>query len=141
MIDHIWSIVCARAIVDRETGSVSLHEVIEQINIKGEPESDKVLPVVFDLITYWIRSNSDEPENGEMRLSFSSPSGEVKLGYSSVIDLTKHERSRNILRIENLPIQEPGRHYFNIEQKIDDDNWRQVAAIPISVKFVPLDEG
>ena len=140
MIDHVWSVLCARAIIDKQTNSISIHDVIEQITIKGEPASNGLLPMQFDLVSFWIRSNPKEPTIGEMRMSFISPSGDKKMGLEGPIKLTDHERIRNIIRIENLPIHEPGRHYFTLEQKVDNDDWKQVAAIPLSVVFEPLEE-
>ncbi len=32
MIEHVWSVVCAKTATDRQTNTISLFEVIEQIN-------------------------------------------------------------------------------------------------------------
>lgn len=94
-----------------------MHDVIEQVNITGEPAPDSPLPIQLDLISFWIRSKPDEPGTTKMSVSFVSPSGEETYGHEGSVDLTEHERVRNIFRIENLPLKEPGRHYLILKQE------------------------
>jgi hypothetical protein len=35
MVEHIWTVLCSHAVVDKDTNNVSLHNVIEQVNVKG----------------------------------------------------------------------------------------------------------
>jgi hypothetical protein len=140
MIDHVWSVICEEAVIDRRSNRVSIHNAIEQITIKGEPKPDAVLQMKLDLISLWIRSNPNEPASGEMRLSFVPPSGDTGLNLVSPIKLSEHERIRNLINIETLPIHEPGRYYFIVEQRVNTDEWKRVAAIPITIIFEPLEQ-
>ena len=37
MIEHIWSVLCSRSVIDSETNNVSIQDVIEHIIINAEP--------------------------------------------------------------------------------------------------------
>jgi hypothetical protein len=57
------------------------------------------------------------------------------------IDLSEKERSRNRARFPGVPVEEPGRHFFLVEVQNEAENeWHQVAAIPLMIVFRPSEE-
>jgi hypothetical protein len=142
MIDHVWTVVCSRAVVDSESNNISLQDVIEQIEIHGEPIPNGVLPIVLDVATLWTRSSPDEPSSGHTRLTFLSPSGEALSTLEADLDLSKHERHRSRMRFQGLTLRESGRHYFRVELRGEDETeWHQVAAVPLEIAFKPPETG
>ena len=141
MIDHVWTVLCSRAVVDQETNNVSIQNAIEQINIVGEPKPDAVIPKRFEVVTLFARSAPEVPCRGELRLTYRSPSDEILGTFERPINLLKHERLRARMRFEGLPAGEPGRYYFDVELRNEgEDEWHRVAAIPLMIVFKPLDE-
>ena len=139
MIDHVWTVVCSRAVIDRESNNVSIQNVIEQITIQGEPLPDGWLGIEMTAISLWARSAPDTPARGKMRLSFVSPSG-VELGsFEGKINLNEHPRSRNIFRFTKLPLKENGWHYFRVYLQINGE-WQEIGKIPLEVSFLSEDE-
>jgi len=138
MIDHVWTVICSRAVIDKESNNVSLQNVLEQFNIQAEPKPDGLLITTFDLMTLWARSEVDIPSRGRSRTTFITPSGETIGSFEVEIDLFEHERNRNRLRFNDLPAREPGRHIFRVElQNEGESEWHQVAVVPLTLVFNP----
>jgi hypothetical protein len=135
MIEHIWSILCSRAVIDSETNNVSIQDVIEQITVNAEPAENGFLPIPFELITLWDREEINEATKGIERVTFITPSSKSTVISEVEIDLTKVERHRQRVRFPGLPINEAGKYYFKVEVKNGNNEWKQVAAIPLKVLF------
>jgi hypothetical protein len=137
MIEHIWSVLCSRSVIDSETNNVSIQDVVEQITINAKPVDNGFLPFPLELITLWGRKKVDESIKGIERVSFVTPSGMSTVISESNIDLSKAERHRQRVKIPGLPISEGGRYYFIVEFKEGDDQYHEVSAIPLTIQFQP----
>jgi hypothetical protein len=137
MIEHIWSVLCSRSVIDSETNNVSIQDVVEQITINAEPAENGFLPFPLELITLWGRKKVDEPTKGTERVSFVTPSGKSTVISESNIDLSKTERHRQKVKFPGLPLGEGGRYYFIVEFKEDNGQYSEVAAIPLTIQFQP----
>jgi len=137
MFDHVWTVLCSRAVVDRETNNVSLQNVVEEITVRGgAPKRGTSVPVHVELMTLWSRTGM-MPAMGKARVTLLSPSQEELLTFEGEVDLTKVERARTRLVYQSLPVHETGRHVFCVEAREDDEGeWRQVAIVPLRVVFV-----
>jgi hypothetical protein len=136
MIEHIWSVLCSRSVIDSETNNVSIQDVIEHIIINAEPTENGFLPFPLELITLWGRKELDKPAIGTERVAFVTPSGKSSIISESKIDLSKVERHRHRVRLPGLPLSEGGRYYFKVELT-DGDQDHEVAAIPLVIQFQP----
>jgi hypothetical protein len=140
MIDHVWSVLCNRAIIDAESKNMSIHDVVEQLQITEAPKPGGVLPIRVELVTYWVRSIPDRPMKGLSRVSYIFPSGKVAGQIEVPVDLTEVEGARNKVVFERLPVEENGRHYYLVELKDSDrEEWTIVAKIPLRVSFSALE--
>jgi hypothetical protein len=134
MIEHAWTVVCKKAIVDPQTNNATLVEIVEQINSTQRVIFPTVAPVQMELVTLWYRSNIDTPEHGEGRIVFIGPDGR-EAGPPQVfpIDLTQGARLRTIAQLPGIPLVGEGVHYFQIELRADGQaQWRSVARIPVT---------
>jgi hypothetical protein len=136
MIEHIWSVLCSRSIIDSETNNISIQDVIEQITINAEPAENGFLPFPLELITLWVRKEADKPAKGTERVSFVTPSGESVIISESNIDLSKVERHRQRVKFPGLPISQGGRYYFRVEFK-EEGEYHEISAIPLTILFQP----
>jgi hypothetical protein len=140
MLEHVWSVLCSRSVIDYETNNVSIQDIIEQITINAEPVGNGFLPFPLELITLWGREESDKPEKGIERISFVTPSGKTDVVSDAEIDLTSVERHRQRVKFPGLPISESGKYYFKVEMKNGDTEWQQVSSIPLKIVFQPIKE-
>ena len=139
MIDHVWTVVCSRGVIDNESNNVSIQNVIEQITPRREPSPDVGVPIRMMVVSFWVRSEPDMPARGFARLSLGFPSGETSLIHENLeIDLSQHERFRTRIHIQRLLAREAGRHYFCTEYRdVKGAEWRQVASVPLMLRFEP----
>ncbi len=136
---HIWSVLCARSIIDSETNNISIIDVIEQVSVPALPPAPAggtvFLPLSLELVSLWSRENGEIPENSRCRVQIFSPGG-MPAGMPSTIDfqidLTVHQRSRTRARMPGLPIRESGTCRFVVEMS-RNGTYSQVASIPIQI--------
>lgn len=138
MVDHVWSVLCSRAVIDKETNNVSIQNILERVTVGAEPEPGLALPIEHEIITFWTRGDLESPERATMRIKYVTPSGHEFAVHQQDIDLTKHANYRTRVRSLTLRYVETGRHFFNIELKPESvEEWRRVASIPIDMRFDP----
>lgn len=139
MIEHIWSVLCSRGIIDRDSNNVSLFEVLEQLNVSAPPPVTEESEIPFliiscELVTLWARSNPAEPARGRARVRISAPSGKTYPVADYDIDLSSYLRYRARNRIGTLPIPEGGFYRIRVQvQDEDQEQWRDVASVPLQV--------
>ena len=139
MIEHIWSVLCSRSVIDRDSNNISLVEVIEQLQVTGS--SAGVLPISLELVTLWSRSHPERAAKGLARLAVIAPDGSKSEPAEYQVNLTSHQRLRGRARIQGLPIRGAGRYQFDVHIKVEgDEDWRKVASIPLDLSIEPLAE-
>jgi hypothetical protein len=135
MIEHIWTVICSEAVVDRQTNNISLHSILERLDVMGPvfPATGQVVvPVNMNLVTLWSRTADNEPCSGQARVNLIAPNGVSSRMNEYRIDLTQHSRNRSIFRFMGLPISGEGRYIFQVEL-LRENAWIQVARTPLEV--------
>jgi len=139
MILHVWSVCCKRAIVDRDTNTVSLIEQIETISAHvlqrmAEAGETAAAPLQFEIVTLWVRDPADEPAQSRYRIEILFPDGRSEyVGDPADVDLRSYVRLRSRAHFEGMPIRGGGRYYFSVQLEESADNWTEVGRIPIDV--------
>jgi len=138
MIKHVWTVLCSQAVIDKRTNNISLHNVVEQLNIHHEPVPEAIVEHPLELMTLWARSDLEVEAMGYARMRLVDPAGEIAKEIEYIIDLTVYRRTRAGGKITKLPVDSPGVWVFRIEYRLDpDDLWQKVAEIPLEVIFNP----
>jgi hypothetical protein len=132
MIQHVWSVLCTRAVIDNETNIISLFDVVEQIAVVG-PGGEGVAPVSLEMVTLWSRESLEEATRGRARLRIVGPDG-MQIGnpIEHDVDLTNFVRIRNRFRMAAFPVIGPGKYSLVVEIE-QNDAWRQVANVPVQL--------
>lgn len=137
MIQHIWTVLCTKSSIDRETNNISLFEVIEELQVEGLGREPGAVPCSFELVSLWSRSEPDTPSQGEARITFQSPGGRTSISQMQAVDLQHYRRLRSKVKILGIPVEEPGRYTFVVEcRQQDQEQWIQVARMPLEVQAV-----
>jgi hypothetical protein len=133
MIQHVFSVLCMRAVIDRESNNLSLFEVIERLTAPAG-NNEGLLNIQVDLVSVWSRSNLVEACRGRARMRIQSPDG-TALGDAVIydVDLTAFVRARNTIRFGALPFKGTGYHFFIIEKETEEDNWQEVGKLPLEL--------
>lgn len=136
MAEHVWSVLCDRLIIDRDSNNVSL-DVLEQMNLEGGPPINlgeaAIVPYRMTLASLWTR---DDPAVGERirgRARILDPNHQQRVELIFDVDLTTHRRLRSRCNLNGLPITVSGVYRFVVEAERADDEWEQVASIPLDV--------
>jgi len=138
MIDHVWSVLCSRAVIDKESNNVSIQNVLERVTVGAEPEPNLALPIEHEVISFWTRRETDVRERAKVRIKYVTPSGHEFAVHEQDIDLTQHANYRTRVRSLTLRYVETGRHFFEVEiQPEGVEEWQRVASIPIDMRFEP----
>ncbi len=141
MIEHNWSVLCERTVIDKDTNNMSLHNVIEQIGVgvPGGLSADKVsvVPISLELVNLWSRSDYGQPVSGTVRVNFCSPTREVLFSQQIEINLQTHIRTRSRLRLFPLTLKQAGLYSFEVSF-LDSDNWKVVANLPLQIVSQPV---
>jgi len=139
VVEHIWSVLCADSVIDKDSNNVSIHSVLEQINIQGKPPGDGekgLVPQPFQLVSLFSRREADKPEKAACRLKIMRPNGELLKDQTFDVDLTQNARMRFRNFFMGLGVHEPGIIRFCIELKQSGNTeWDLVAQIPLDVRF------
>ena len=140
----IWAVLCQNSVIDRATNAMSLFNVIEEIQVTPQPPQEPLIPpaagqgvpIVFQLVTLWVRSNQDAPEQGRGRRRLVLPDGESIITSEHEVDLSKFLRLRHITQIATLPIRNEGIYKFVIEGKEGSSDWSNKFEVPLRVVFL-----
>ncbi len=135
MIKHCYSLICGHAVIDERTRFLSVFDVIEQINVKGEPDQTIRIPMRFDLVSVWMKIETKDLDKGVSRISLSKP-GDIISNISEVeINLTEATFFRSIIQFSGIELTGPGLYKFVIEFKQTNDDLAEVSEIPFVVTY------
>ena len=150
MAEHVWTVLCQKAPIDRDSNDLSLQSILEEVTLLEKPpeaEEGRVLIMFLPmtLVSLWTRSNVDKAEEDRCRYKMVGPKGQKlgldrKKGSETPIDLTKHLRLRVRVQLPGLPYLGPGMYYFKVETpRGKTERWTTVATIPLRVVAKPRD--
>jgi hypothetical protein len=113
-----------------------------EIGFSGEPPTGKIaVPCSFELVSLWIRSEIETPEQPALRITVVGPDGSSSHGPEQKIDLVGAQRSRSILKMKSLPISGSGYHFLVVETKDQTkEGWTTVARLPLQVKLTKIEK-
>lgn len=133
-MEHVWTVICRESIVDSRSNNISLVHILEQINFSA-PQDELVegLSYQLDIVSLWVRSDFDTPEEAESRVLFVSPQNEELARTESTIDLTEYKRLRAFGRFLGIPFRGDGVYKFVVEIQTHDKLWKSVATIPLEI--------
>lgn len=136
----LWTMVCNRAVVDQFTNSVSLIDLIEEIQVPRPPaQQDKrakpVIPLRFYVASLWSRSDPNRPERTRSKLHIVAPNGEVLANAEQEINLDSHQRMRGLMPLPMLPVPVEGEYKFIVFQQ-DGNRWKKMSTTSVMVRYV-----
>jgi len=116
---HLWSIICNKLIVDENTNSATLVEVLEEIRINENVCKDKkFLPIFFDLVSLWLIESDDDyqKENNIIIEFYDSQKNKLDEFKFNFIAPEKRKRVRTSIRFNKFFFKEPGVYVVKVKQ-------------------------
>lgn len=143
-MEHIWSVVCQKALVDRETNLLSMIDVFEQLTLPldgSTPFNGKdAVNVAFnyEVVTFWRRIEGDKPIQGDILIKILSPNNKELANFPVKFEFPANVKNfRAKIRINVLPVIDAGKYKFVVMQKEKND-YETVAEIPFDVMLVNM---
>ena len=134
MIEHMWSILCTKTLIDSEKNNISIIEIIEELSVENFTKPG-IIQIDYEIMSLWYRDKTKKKESVEYKINLVTPSGtgkggpDVKCVFESGI-----QRNRPRVVFEAFPLEELGIYKFQILEKKSNDKFLEVAFIPITVK-------
>jgi hypothetical protein len=143
MINHVWSVLCSKSVIDKESNNLSLIDTLEQVNLLGvEVGKAALIPLKAELVSLWTRDDFDVPQAGKGRTLVKTPHDEELGRIEFDVNLTENIRLRTRNQMVGIPVKEAGVQFFVIEiQQQDTEDWAEVARIPLDVRFGVENDG
>lgn len=140
----IFATLCRGTSVDRQSNNLSIFNVIEQITLtppknaqKSELEKIKVVPVEYQLVTFWKAIGGLMPKTLDIQIDFIDPVGDITQSGSHAIKLDEPKgRLRTIMEIKALKVTQPGDYTVVIKAKIPgQDEFLEYSRFPLELKI------
>lgn len=137
MIDHIFSLICNSSVIDSETNTVSIHNILEKLTVFTNSENLAInLPIQFEVFSDWTRTDENIPTRGRLRAGLRTPTNENRKLSELEIDLTTVTYYRTRIRAIGIQLTGPGRYKIEIEfQQENTSKWKKVASLPMLVVY------
>jgi hypothetical protein len=142
MLNHVWSVICRRSIVDNQSNNISLTDCLEQIRVNrpngpdGKSRVDKfIIPIDFETVHLFSRLDTGKEGSFELKTDILAP-GEIEIGTNTqnITFPAGPKRIRQITRTNGLPVSVSGIYWFVISIKETGENkFRSVAKLPLQV--------
>lgn len=144
-VNHLWSVLCRKAIVDRASNNVSLLESFEQltVSIGHQPKelvatgSPITIPQSHELVTLWSRNDIDQEYSRNVELEFVDPEGNVLSQSEYILKFGPHiRRARVITTIGELSLTKSGIYTYRLYLQSDSGGREEpVVELPLEVKI------
>lgn len=142
MINHIWSLLCRRSVIDSETNNLSVYDILEQLTVdikikKGnENKAAKInIPIEYEVISFWVKTPGIKEFKGGIKLEIINPEGKVEKTFEQPLEIPKDKRRlRSRIRISGFVADTAGNYIFRINYKESDkEQYKKAADIPLEV--------
>jgi len=140
-MQHIWSILSKKSIIDSVSNNISIMEVIDEFKIditipKNLSETKKVaIPVELEITSLWYRDTPAGEYPFDFRIQLYDPSGNIANNFEGKLFFQKDKkRLRSQSKIQGFPVNESGVYKFVVGFKDKDmQQYKNVAGLPIDV--------
>ena len=144
----LWAVLCQSSVVDSQSNNVSLHNVLEQLNIEATPQDSKQqvadkdavikVPFHFQIVALW--KNLTEKKQGlkaDLKVKFIDPKGDLVQELINTLDFPKDKpRNRVIIGSDAILVNmnRSGEYRFILEvREPESTDFKEAFSIPLEV--------
>lgn len=141
---HIWSILCQKSSVDKESNLISLFDCVEEISLVIDqtkaPKDDKlIVPIEFQLVSFWVFEKINKTKDNvlEMKIELLDPDKKLLGRFENKFKVKKGStRFRSRISIKGLRITKNGRYTFKVRGKGEGEKGHKVVAeLPLDLNL------
>ncbi len=133
---HLWSIICERSSIDYESNNLSLFNCLEQLQVTIDKSKQKdgeqlIIPLAFQLFSLWELENETMIE---LTIEVVDPDGSIINSLEAPFPIKgSFKRFRSRINIPGLPITISGRYLMRLKRKLQDNEFKVEAELPIEI--------
>ncbi len=137
---NVWSVMCVKSSIDRNTNSLSLFDTLEEIDVSYQGdikmEQKKTVPISFEVISLWFDEAIKEEQKFNMLIESYDPAGQLMSSFAKdhIIETGK-KRLRTVTRINGLNVTTAGIYHLRVKYRFGENIYIEVSDIPFDVKF------
>ncbi len=138
MIQHVWTIYCAKAIQDKDTNNVTIVDNIEKLTMTVPPDVPDNINIAVDqvLVSMWFNDDEKDGSAGVLRITIVAPSGRKINTIEVDFTIKPLAFSRIFAKLKGFALFGPGVYRFVIHVKATGDSrWKRVATIPVVIEY------
>lgn len=146
MVKHVWSVLCRRSVIDKESNNLSIYDVFEQLNVglkirQGTPQNVFNIPIDFEVVSLWVKDNKKEHYKGDFEIEVVNPSGRTAKIFGQKLEMpSEMRRLRSVVRIKGLVVDEGGDYLFKVNiKKEGEKTFETVIELPLEVNLSKQD--
>ncbi len=143
-IKHIWSVLCSNSSIDQTSNTVSLFNIIEELEVQVPASVQKTKEPInlgfnFDLVTLWKREGGILAYDQKVELL--SPNMDSLSMIEAPVNFTdKSKRARINLKIQGITLIGEGEYLFRVSVKEKSEKkFEFVHEVPFQVKIKSSD--
>jgi hypothetical protein len=148
MIKHLWSVLARQSLIDPDTNSLTIIEVLEDLRIdiqlKGNPymsaydkEQTNAFPINFELVSTFYRKKRGKAAVVESEIEVVDPTGKSLGDFVNPVEFApEHYRMRVRGKFNSLGVTKSGVYLFKVYLKEPGTTKRElVSEIPLIVSL------
>jgi hypothetical protein len=117
MLEPTYLLLCSKVIVDKDTGVMSLIELIDMARLPDLPPVDGLAVASLELciVSGWRRDNATEPLTFPIRFALLGPQGNRRELGEQQVRLVPNHLGIVVARVRGLTVQGPGQYRVGVE--------------------------
>lgn len=127
---HVLSILCERAIIDKETNLVSYLTAIEEVEVRSLP-----FRIPFLAFASLWRSEGESPASIELKLTMINPDKSAQEVFSSYKLQSTARMHRTNMILNGYEFEQSGTYALRLERR-NGGGWELVTEIPFDITVV-----
>lgn len=139
MIRNVWTVLCERAISNKQTNNPTLVEGLETLTFMMRPSVEsKAIRIDFRymLATYWFNDDSTNARKGIFKVSAVTALRRTHELIQVSLDLEPRQFNKSFINLQTFPIDGQGLYYVEVHLKEEDMvKWKRVATTPLVIKY------
>jgi len=136
MINHIWSVLCRESIIDIDSNTISLINVVEELIVDLKPDvklpmGEKLnINVNYEVVSMWSRDSFDDRAIG-LKIELINPDKSVVNEFThKAVFPEKTIRLRTRIKVQGLTVTVAGVYYIQVLYRhSDSEKFKTVARL------------
>ena len=133
---HIWTIFCRNVLEDKNSGNLSLVDIVERMTFSAELPEERPyivpIPIPFYIVSSWLKPDDSDNKSYYTRIRFMSPDEAELVNREQSLEFENSAKLRVSGQVGSLPYTRNGAYEFEVSFRSDGD-WQVVAHIPLEI--------